>query len=124
MEKLSDVGTTLLHVGEKLGIPHFDPGKIFVTGGTGVVGYRTTKKLLQAGHDKVRFGCHYSSQKEGPKSNAKLVEELSGLGGEFVDFRWSQDSTYAAALEGVQTVFTTGRVKATLLLFVDFLQSL
>ena len=56
MEKLENVKTTLLHVGEKLGLPHMEHnlGKVFVTGGTGVVGYRTTKKLLQAGHDKVR----------------------------------------------------------------------
>jgi nucleoside-diphosphate-sugar epimerase len=112
MEKLNDSLTKLETVGTSLkNLLHIgDPGKIFVTGGTGVVGYRTTKKLLQAGHDKVRFGCHYSSQKGGPKSNEGLVKELSDLGGEYVDFRWSQDSTYAAALDGVQTVFTTGNV--------------
>ena len=113
MEKLGTVGSTLIHVGEKLGIPALDPGRIFVTGGTSVVGYRATKKILQAGHNKVRFGCHYSSRQSGLKleSNGQLVSELNFLGGEFVDFRWSDEATYTSALKGVQTVFCTGKVE-------------
>ena len=108
---MEQIEQTLLQVGETLGVPNLDPQRIFVTGGTGVVGYRTTKKLLQQGHPLVRFGCHYSSQKHAPKSNAKLVKEMSDLGGEFVGFSWSEEATYAKALEDVQTVFCTGKAQ-------------
>lgn len=106
MEK---IGSKLLQVGDLLRIPILDSParRIFVTGGTGVVGYRAVKKLLLAGHPLMRFGCHYSSQKDGPKSNVELVHELNEMGGEYADFRWSDESTYGTALRGVHTVFCT-----------------
>ncbi|KAI2513850.1 NmrA-like family [Fragilaria crotonensis] len=103
MEKVKDVvsslGLVLADVGEKLGIPNLDPtsGTIFITGGTGVVGYRVATRLLRAGYPTVRLGVHHPD----------VAEELGKEGAEIADFRWDNDATYEKALQGVKSVFCT-----------------
>jgi NAD(P)H dehydrogenase (quinone) len=103
MEKVKDavsnLGLVLAEVGEKLGIPNLDPtsGTIFITGGTGVVGYRVATRLLRAGYPTVRLGVHHPD----------IAEELGKEGAEIADFQWNNDATYDKALEGVKSVFCT-----------------
>jgi NAD(P)H dehydrogenase (quinone) len=121
---MNTLGKLAATVGEKLGIPNLDPdsGLIFVTGGTGVVGYRVSKKLLLAGHPMVRFGCHYHGEKS--EANEKLIAELNKLGGEVADFQWSNEATFEKALAGVKTVFCTAPyVKEWNTVFPAFLEA-
>jgi NAD(P)H dehydrogenase (quinone) len=89
----------LLQVGEALGIRNLDPesGLIFVTGGTGVVGYRVATRLLRAGYPTVRVGAH----------NIETAEEMSKLGAQVADFAWDREETYEKALKGVKSVLCT-----------------
>ncbi len=101
MKTAEDVASTLAlvlaGVGEKLGIPNLDPtsGTIFITGGTGVLGYRVSTRLLRAGYPTVRLGVHHP----------EVAEELGKEGAEIADFRWDNDATYEKALHGVKSVF-------------------
>jgi len=100
MEKLIEkTKRTLIEVGEALGIRNLDadPGVIFVTGGSGVIGHRIASRLLDAGYEKVRVG----SQK------AENVQDLHRLGADVVDFCWEREETYAKALVGVKSVLCT-----------------
>jgi uncharacterized protein YbjT (DUF2867 family) len=74
-----------------------DAGLIFVTGGTGVIGYRVATRLLHAGYPKVRVGALHFDHAEG----------LNKEGAEIADFSWTRPDTYATALEGVQSVLCT-----------------
>jgi uncharacterized protein YbjT (DUF2867 family) len=89
-------------VGEALGIPNLDndPGKIFVTGGTGVIGHRVAMRLLKAGYKDVRFGCH---------PNTAQLNDLAAAaeGAEVVEFAWDDDASYEPALRGVKSVLCT-----------------
>ena len=77
------------------GLGHFtfddSPGKIFVTSGTGPLGYRVAMSLLEAGHSNIRVGV-WKGDRQGPDDQnfalnlAKLLEEK---GAEVVDFDWS-----------------------------------
>lgn len=94
-QKLTDVGTKILH--------HLDfefdrsAGTIFVTGGHGVLSYRVASRLLNAGYPTVRVGALHADE----------LSDLSKLGAEVADFCWSNDGTYAKALNGAKTVFCT-----------------
>ena len=92
-EKVSDV------IGECLGIEHQEvvTGKILVTGGRGVLGYRVALRLLQAGSPSVRVGFRHS--------NDKCAQGLSKQGAEVVDFCWDDESRFSEALKGVKIVF-------------------
>jgi NAD(P)H dehydrogenase (quinone) len=86
----------LFQIGEALGIHNLDPesGKIFVTGGTGVIGYRVAARLLNAGYPSVRVGTQY------PDSLA----DMNKLGAEIAIFSWDREETYERALDGVKSV--------------------
>jgi NAD(P)H dehydrogenase (quinone) len=89
----------LLQVGEALGIRNLDPesGKIFVTGGVGVIGHRVALRLLRAGYPDVRLGAHHASS----------LEEENKMGAEIADFAWDREETYESALKGVKSVLCT-----------------
>lgn len=90
---------TLIQVGEALGIHNLDPeaGKIFVTGGTGVVGHRVAARLLNAGYPSVRLGTQ----------NPDSLADMNKLGAEIADFNWDHPETYEKALKGVTSVLCT-----------------
>jgi len=85
-----------------------DVGKVFVTSGTGVVGYRVAASLLAAGHKDVRVGV-WKGDRQGVDENfvPKIIEELEGRGAEVMEFDWSSEADYLVALDGVKTVFCT-----------------
>jgi uncharacterized protein YbjT (DUF2867 family) len=94
------------------GLGHFtfdaDLGTIFITSGTGVIGYRVAMSLLEAGHKSVRVGIWKGDREIGDKSlSAKVSEELRAKGADVVDFDWANEECYANAVEGVKTVFCT-----------------
>jgi uncharacterized protein YbjT (DUF2867 family) len=72
-----------------------EAGLIFVTN-IEVVGSRVIAKLLDAGHPRVRVGL--------PKGSDQ-ADVLSAQGAQVIEFTWEDESTYAAALDGVKTVF-------------------
>lgn len=96
-ETASKVRKSLVKIGEALGIQNLDPdpGRIFITGGTGVLGHRVGTRLLQAGYPTVRLGVHHPD----------AVEEFDGA--EIADFDWDNEATYANSLDGVKSVFCT-----------------
>ena len=84
-------------------------GKIFVTSGTGVIGYRVAMSLLAAGHRDVRVGVWKGERDagEGAKNDAfvdNIVDVLEEKGAEVVDFDWTDPMCYDAVLKGVKTV--------------------
>ena len=94
-EKLADVGTKILHYLDF----EFDrsAGTIFVTGGHGSMSYRVASRLLNAGFPSVRVGALHADE----------MSDLNKLGAEVADFSWSNDETYAKALNGAKSVFCT-----------------
>jgi NAD(P)H dehydrogenase (quinone) len=98
-ESLNKSLTNLAQVGEMLGIHNLDPdaGRIFVTGGTGIIGHRVALKLLHAGYPQVRLGT----------SKLELLEEMGLKGAEIADFSWDREDTYANALKDVKSVLCT-----------------
>jgi NAD(P)H dehydrogenase (quinone) len=90
---------TLENIGESLDIHNLDrePGRIFVTGGSGVIGHRVATRLLSTGYAQVRLGTGVAGSLNGMRSE----------GAEIVDFSWNREATYANALKGVKTVFIT-----------------
>jgi uncharacterized protein YbjT (DUF2867 family) len=85
-----------------------DAGKIFVTSGTGIIGYRVALSLLAAGHTDVRVGV-WKGDRQGPEEGfgSGIADILSSKGAEVIDFDWSNETDFAPALEGVKTVFCT-----------------
>ena len=51
-EKVSDT------ISEKLDLHRFVTGKLFITGGKGIVGYRVALRLLNSGYPSLRVGFH------------------------------------------------------------------
>lgn len=92
-ERFSDI------VSEKLGLQHHElvTGKLFITGGKGIIGYRVALRLLDSGHPSVRVGFRHPDE--------ECAQELSQKGAEVADFCWNDETTYASALEGVKIVF-------------------
>lgn len=103
METIIDVATQasikLRQVGEALGLRNLDPesGKIFLTGGSGVIGHRVALQLLRAGYPEVRIGS----------LRPDSLEELNKMGAEIADFAWEKEETYEKALKGVKSVLCT-----------------
>jgi NAD(P)H dehydrogenase (quinone) len=103
METIIDVATQatikLRQVGEALGLRNLDPesGKIFLTGGSGVIGHRVALRLLRAGYADVRIGA----------LRPESLEELNKMGAEIADFAWDKEETYEKALKGVKSVLCT-----------------
>ena len=71
-----------------------EAGKIFVTGGSGVVGHRIVTKLIQTGYAQVRLGT----------SVPESLEHMLNQGAEVVEFEWKREETYALALRGIKSV--------------------
>ena len=90
---------TLENIGESLDIHNLSraPGKIFVTGGSGVIGHRVATKLLETGYAEVRLGTGITGS----------LDALDLVGAEVVDFSWNREETYANALKNVKTVLIT-----------------
>lgn len=89
----------MMQVGEALGIRNLDPesGRIFVTGGTGVIGHRVATRLMRAGYPMVRVGAH----------RPDILEDFNKMGAEVADFHWDHEETYEKALHGVKSVLCT-----------------
>ena len=98
-ETLNKSLTNLAHVGEMLGIHNLDPesGRIFVTGGTGIIGHRVALRLLNAGYPQVRLGT----------SKLELLEDMGLKGAEIAQFSWDREDTFENALQGVKSVLCT-----------------
>jgi NAD(P)H dehydrogenase (quinone) len=90
---------TLEHIGETLDFHNLsrEPGKIFISGGSGVIGHRVATSLLETGYAKVRLGTGITGS----------LDEFDMTGAEVVDFSWNREETYENALEDVKTVFIT-----------------
>lgn len=112
------LGKALADVVPGLGKFTFDGslGKIFVTSGTGVVGYRVALRLLEAGHQDVRVGIWKGLSSSGHDENEENVQEdfankisevLAAKGAEIVEFDWADPEGFAPALQGVKSVFCT-----------------
>eukprot|EP00550_Attheya_septentrionalis_P003660 CAMPEP_0198279800 /NCGR_PEP_ID=MMETSP1449-20131203/21_1 /TAXON_ID=420275 /ORGANISM="Attheya septentrionalis, Strain CCMP2084" /LENGTH=343 /DNA_ID=CAMNT_0043975017 /DNA_START=84 /DNA_END=1115 /DNA_ORIENTATION=+ len=88
-----------------LGALTFDPnpGTIFITSGTGVLGYRVAKGLRDAGHPDVRCGFW----KGGGMREKNATEVLKTKGCDVVEFDWEDRDHFAVALQGIKTVFVT-----------------
>eukprot|EP00429_Kryptoperidinium_foliaceum_P064432 CAMPEP_0176069594 /NCGR_PEP_ID=MMETSP0120_2-20121206/34749_1 /TAXON_ID=160619 /ORGANISM="Kryptoperidinium foliaceum, Strain CCMP 1326" /LENGTH=348 /DNA_ID=CAMNT_0017403231 /DNA_START=79 /DNA_END=1125 /DNA_ORIENTATION=- len=85
-------------------------GKIFITSGTGVIGYRVAMSLLNAGHTDVRVGVWMGERDAGGgKGNHEfvdnIVKKLKEKGAEIVDFDWTDPMCFDKVLKGVKTVF-------------------
>jgi uncharacterized protein YbjT (DUF2867 family) len=90
---------TLENIGETLDIHNLDreSGKIFVTGGSGVIGHRVATRLLATGYAQVRLGTGVAGS----------LDTMRAEGAEIVDFSWNREETFATALKDVKTVFIT-----------------
>ena len=100
MEKLiAATKRTLIEVVEALGIRNLDgePGQIFVTGGSGLVGHRVASLLLKSGYTSVRVGAREQAN----------VQDLCERGAEVADFCWEREETYVNCLVGVKSVLCT-----------------
>jgi uncharacterized protein YbjT (DUF2867 family) len=114
MSFLNSAGKALADVIPGLGRLTFDAdaGTIFITSGTGVIGYRVAMSLLEAGYRKVRVGIWKGERETGPGADdddftGKIMFMLREKGAEVIDFDWKDQSTYQTALHGCKTVFCT-----------------
>lgn len=100
------------------GLGHFtfdaSVGTIFITSGTGVLGYRVAMSLLEAGHTNVRVGVwkgerEFTGSAENTEKHyaVQIAEALEKAGAEIVDFDWTDETSFPAVLQGVKTVFCT-----------------
>jgi uncharacterized protein YbjT (DUF2867 family) len=89
----------LQYIGEALDIHNLDrePGKIFVTGGYGVIEQRIVTKLVDVGYADVRVGTDIKNS----------LDQMSVNRAEYVDFSWNREETYANALIGIKSVIIT-----------------
>lgn len=86
------------HIAHTLFVSHeVVTGKLFISGGKGIIGYRVALRLLNAGSPSVRVGLRHPED--------ECAKELSEKGAEIAEFEWSDEATYAPALEGVKIVF-------------------
>jgi len=82
-------------------------GTVFITSGSGVVGYRVATSLLEAGHKDVRVGVW-----KGDRDNAdstfgqQCADALAAKGAEVIDFDWTnEEGTYSFVMCVCFTVF-------------------
>jgi uncharacterized protein YbjT (DUF2867 family) len=111
MTFIKGAGKALADVVPGLGNIVFDPslGTVFVTSGTGLVGYRVALSLLEAGHKSVRVGIWYGDRQIGDDDSLaeKVANVLREKGAEVCAFDWGDASSFSSALQGVKTVFCT-----------------
>jgi len=110
MNVLKSTGKVLADVIPGLNNLTFDStvGKIFVTSGTGVIGYRVAISLLEAGHSDVRVGVWRGDRQSSERGFVGEIESmLVEKGAQVIEFDWSKEEDYARALVGVKTVFCT-----------------
>ncbi|KAG7336573.1 NmrA family protein [Nitzschia inconspicua] len=115
MSFLKNTGKALGDIIPGLGLLTFDDnlGKIFVTSGTGVVGYRVAMSLLEQGQKDVRVGVYKGEREVGNGSAAagnndfvdNICKVLEAKGAEIVAFDWTKDESQEMALQGVKTIF-------------------
>lgn len=128
MPFFKNTGKALADVIPGLGKFTFDPtlGTIFVTSGTGVIGFRVAAQLLEAGHKDVRVGIWRGDRQMGPTSDFadECAKELEEKGATVVDFDWNNPADYQTALDQVKTVFCTiPHMKNWQTVFPAFLQA-
>mmetsp|Transcript_279 Transcript_279/g.681 ORF Transcript_279/g.681 Transcript_279/m.681 type:complete len:360 (-) Transcript_279:462-1541(-) len=114
MSFLKKTGKAMADVIPGLGKLTFDDdlGKIFVTSGTGVVGYRVAMSLLEQGQKEVRVGV-YKGEREASSSagagDSDFVDNIWNIlkdkGAEVIEFDWTKPESQEEALAGVKTVF-------------------
>lgn len=114
MSFLKSSGKAIADVIPGLGRFTFDPeiGTVFITSGTGVIGYRVAMSLLEAGHTSVRVGVWKGDRQLGPGAENQnfansIAQVLESKGAEVIDFDWTDEACYDEALKGVKTVFCT-----------------
>jgi uncharacterized protein YbjT (DUF2867 family) len=102
-------GKAMADIVPGLGRFTFDPdlGTIFVTSGTGVIGYRVAMSLLEAGHKSVKVGIWKGEREIGPGGEFanEIAKVLKAAGAEIVDFDFTDPTCYPDVLSGVKTVF-------------------
>jgi uncharacterized protein YbjT (DUF2867 family) len=131
MSLLRATGKAIADIIPGMGRLGFDEslGKVFVTSGTGVVGYRVAMSLLKAGYKDVRVGVWMGERDagEGAKSEFfvdNIVTVLQHHGAEVVDFDWTDPKCYDRVLKGVKTVFCSlPHMESHQEAFTDFLVS-
>lgn len=87
-------GKALADVIPGLGKFTFDDkvGTVFITSGTGVIGYRVATSLLEAGHKDVRVGVWKGDRDFMDKSfGQQCAESLAAKGAEVIDFDWNNE---------------------------------
>jgi uncharacterized protein YbjT (DUF2867 family) len=91
----------LKNVGETLDIHNLDrePGKIFITDGSGVIGHRIAEKLFDSGYAHVRVGT--------TDTQNESLHHMSEKGADVVLFSWDREETYSNALIGIKSVIIT-----------------
>lgn len=110
MSLMKKTGKALADVIPGLGKFTYDSsvGTVFITSGSGVVGYRVAVSLLEAGHKDVRVGIWTGDRQGMDKSfGQQCADALAAKGAEVVDFDWNNDGDFESALDGVKTVFCT-----------------
>jgi hypothetical protein len=102
MSFMKSTGKVLSDIIPGLGKFTFDdtPGKIFVTSGTGVIGYRVAMSLLEAGYTNVRVGVWKGDRQAGDEDLAgNCTYQLREKGAEVIDFNWADpESKYICNL--------------------------
>jgi uncharacterized protein YbjT (DUF2867 family) len=107
---MKNTGKALADVIPGLGKFTFDAsvGTVFITSGSGVIGYRVAMNLLQAGHRDVRVGMWKGDRFDAERGfGQQCAENLQAKGATIVDFDWKDPNDFEAALTGVKTVFCT-----------------
>jgi uncharacterized protein YbjT (DUF2867 family) len=111
MSFMKSTGKAIADVIPGLGKFTFDnaPGKIFITSGTGVIGYRVAMSLLEAGHKDVRVGIWFGDRQGQDDSDFanRIADKIKSKGGEVIDFNWADPKCFDAALNGVKSVLCT-----------------
>lgn len=113
MSFLKSTGKVFADIIPGLGALTFDDdmGKVFVTSGTGVIGYRVAMSLLAAGQKDVRVGI-YKGEREVNEGDEGFVGNIANLlrqkGADVIDFDWTDPASVDNALSGgVKTIFCT-----------------
>ena len=67
-------GSLTEYVSEKLGLQHHEivTGKLLVTGGRGIIGYRVALRLLNSGYPSVRVGFRHPDDECAQELNKKV----------------------------------------------------
>lgn len=95
-QRIQQGSVKLAQIAETLGIRNLDPdcGRIFITGGGGVVGHRVALRFLKDGYADIRLGSN----------RPDTLEDMKVMGADVVKFAWDDEKTYDKALQGVKSV--------------------